>query len=552
MSKLHPFQFWRRYVRRRWPVYLFGISMVVITSAFQVFSSRLIGWIIDFFQKGSLPDIFPENIENEFQFLFILLFVSVLLVNLSRMGWRRTLGRETLRAAALFKGMLWDGIRFIPRRILEKDFTIGVLLNIGNSDVSAARFVFGWTIVMITDTLFLGVISLIAMAMINIELTIISLLILLIIPVMVKRLSEQEVKNYEVSQKSLGEFHDLASQSVHTVKMQKLSDTSQFWRGKLIESAENYRVKNLMAVFTSLKYIPLMWGAAIGCDIVLFVLGIRYVLTNELSVGDFVAMQGLIHLLQEPLIEMGFVISDWKKGFSSLKRIASVVNVKKDEAYSQENGEIDESEIIFNVKKLSFSYGDQSIIKSLDLKITKGERIGITGKIGSGKSTLVNLLAGLERNHEGEILFNGKSFVNYSYENIRNYMGVVPQKTFLFANSISNNMKLDRDLSDDEIYHYLNIAGISEEISGFPEKLNTELGEWGINLSGGQKQRITLARAISRKPRVLLLDDCLSAVDTITEEKILKNLDEELADTTLIWVAHRKSTLKYCSRVIEL
>jgi ATP-binding cassette subfamily B protein len=128
----------------------------------------------------------------------------------------------------------------------------------------------------------------------------------------------------------------------------------------------------------------------------------------------------------------------------------------------------------------------------------------------------------------------------------------VPQRPFLFADTVRANLRLDRDLSDSEIWHWLDAAGVREDIERLPRALDTRLGEWGVNLSGGQKQRLTLARGLAARPRVLLLDDCLSAVDTVTEERILAALDRELRGTTLVWVAHRRSTLKHCSQILEL
>ena len=152
----------------------------------------------------------------------------------------------------------------------------------------------------------------------------------------------------------------------------------------------------------------------------------------------------------------------------------------------------------------------------------------------------------------GSVELYGRPFSAYSHEHLRNYIGYVHQKPFLFADSIRVNVAVDGQLSDEEIWNFLELAGLKEDVEAFPDKLDTQLGEWGINLSGGQKQRLTLARALARRPQLLFLDDCLSAVDTITEEKILKNLDQHLKDVTLIWVAHRKSTLKYCNHTFEL
>src|SRR5690606_7871662 len=174
------------------------------------------------------------------------------------------------------------------------------------------------------------------------------------------------------------------------------------------------------------------------------------------------------------------------------------------------------------------------------------------GPIGTGKSTLLSIMSGLERRLDtGKVEFLGKNFDEYSHHDLRRMISVVPQKPFLFAETIASNVRMDLNLTDEEVWHVLWVAGLDEDVKGFPKQLETPLGEWGINLSGGQKQRLTLARALARKPRVLFMDDCLSAVDTVTEEKILSRLNRELKGLTAVWVAHRESTLKYCDRIVR-
>ena len=178
--------------------------------------------------------------------------------------------------------------------------------------------------------------------------------------------------------------------------------------------------------------------------------------------------------------------------------------------------------------------------------------MGVKGTIGTGKTTLIKILGGLVRDFSGDILFYGKPFNFYSHKSLRDHIGIVPQRPFLFADNIRENVRLNKNLSDEEVWFYLKLACLDEDIRNFQDQLDTPLGEWGINLSGGQKQRLTLARALARGCEFYLFDDCLSAVDTVTEEKILNNLNQYLKHQTLVWVAHRKSTLKYCHNILEL
>ncbi|WP_372654500.1 ABC transporter ATP-binding protein [Halobacteriovorax sp.] len=548
---------WKSYLLNNKAMYFVGTFMVLLTNICQVLTTRIIGWIIDFFSGDSYPLYFEKASKMDtFYFLFICMFLCRVLITIGRMGWRVTLARQTHMASAMLRKRIWENARFFKKKDLVTDFSKGNLMNASNSDVNSSRFIFGFTLVGLVDVIFLGVLTLATMLTINVKMTLISVLTLSILPVFVRKLSSKEVQRHKDSQKSLGDFNDLSTQVISTIRLQRLTQTGGFWEKKLIESASNYKDQRLKALFTSLNYIPMMGGASIISYIVLFSVGITLVIGEQMTIGDFVSMQGLIFLLQDPLMEMGFIISDWKRGTTSLDRLNKIFKNKKEEFLYNKGEKINDSEYVLQAKNLSFKFHDSDkeapLINNFNLRLLPGERLGITGDIGTGKSTLLSILSGLERNYEGRLFFHGKDYNNYSHQQLREFISFVQQKPFLFADTIKKNIEMDRDLSEDDIWYYLELAGLDKDVQAFPEKLNTQLGEWGINLSGGQRQRLTLARALSRRPKLLFLDDCLSAVDTVTEDLILNNLDRELSDTTLIWVAHRSSTLKYCNKVLNL
>ncbi len=546
---------WISYLKNRWSIYLVGLAMVILTDFMQVVVARTLGWILDFFDQQSAP-FFLEGRERREVFLglFLLLFGSRLLLFLARMGWRMTLARETHWAASKLKSDIWHNVCFFKKEDLANKYTKGVLMNAMTSDVNSGRFIFGFTLVALFDVVFLGFFTLGTMLTIHIPLTLWSLGILLILPYFIKRLSELEIDRYRKAQEYLGVFNDLGSQVVSTIRLQRLTQTGVFWKKRLMLSAEEYRRKRLDAVEASLFYIPTMGLSSVVSYIVLFSIGVNYVLQGALSLGDFVAMQGLIFLLQDPLSELGFIISEWRKSFASLERLATIYNQEKEGFLLTSGEDIESTDLVLEACNLSFQYsdGETPVFKGVDINIERGDRLGISGPVGAGKSTLLNILSGLERKVEGSLKFHGKKFDQYQHESLRNYIGFVGQKAFLFADTIRENVRLDQSLSDDEVWHFLRLAGLEKDILNFSDQLDTPLGEWGINLSGGQKQRLTLARALARRPSILFLDDCLSAIDTVTEERILSNIDRELKETTIVWVAHRKSTLKYCHHIMEL
>lgn len=555
MSSTTSKSIWLNYIRRNWLVYTVGMVTMFLTNAMQVLSTRSLGWVVDFFLKKTVPTwVKLDSPEKVFYLLFGIVLGSRILLIIGRVGWRLTLARQTHRSAGMMKKRLWDKVRFFPRKELDTTYSKGVLMNISTSDVGMARFIFGFTLVGFSDVVFLGIITLFALFSIEWKITLASLIVLIFVPLIVKKLSDVEGQRFDEAQDKLSEFNDLSSQVVSSIRLQRLTQTGPYWEKRLATSAENYRQKHIFAVFTSLRYIPVMGAASVLTYLIIFGIGIVAVLKDHISVGDFVAMQSLIFLLEQPLMGLGFVVSDIRKAFTSLQRLHEVYEAKQDSGLISEGQGPQIQEKIIEASQLSFSYenSDQKILKNFNISISQKERLGIMGPIGAGKSTLLQILSGLERNFGGKVLFCGKPFSEYSHHELRQFVAIVPQKPFLFADNIRNNLCLERTFTDEELWHFLEVAGLKSDVERFPHKLDTQLGEWGINLSGGQKQRMTLARAIARKPQVLFLDDCLSAVDTVTEEKILRAMDQELKDTTLIWVAHRKSTLKYCHRIIEL
>ncbi len=546
---------WLGFLKDHKASYLWGIFFVILTNIAQVFSTRLFGFLIDFFEKQKMPLQWiagETTIETFFNLFFLLLFTRLVLTT-GRIGWRLTLARQTHHAAGFLREKVWDVARLFRIKDLRETFSKGILMNYSNSDVNSARFLFGFTLVGIVDFVFLVLITVITMLSIHVPLTLASFAALLVIPPFVKKLSQIEIKNYRIAQDKLGELNDSATKSIATVKLQKLTHTGLAWIKRLCIESEEYRQKRLQAAYTNLLFGPLMGVGSILGYIVLFFLGLYYVIEAQISVGDFVAMQGLIFLLSYPLMELGNYISEWQKGLASLRRLENVYGYETDPHLDTKDQLQKEHPYAFEVKNLSFSYNsDRPIIENLSFSLRQGGKLGIVGPIGAGKSTLVNLLSGLEREHQGEILFRGLPFSHYSHSKLREMITLIPQKSFLFASSIAQNISMDQDLSEEEIWKFLELAALKEEVKNFPHGIHTELGEWGVNLSGGQKQRLTLARALARNPKILFLDDCLSAVDTTTEKRILENLSRKLKDCTLIWVAHRTSTLRNCDQILEL
>ena len=284
-------------------------------------------------------------------------------------------------------------------------------------------------------------------------------------------------------------------------------------------------------------------------------IGGKEVIAGKISVGNIAEFVMYVNMLTWPVTSLGWVTSIVQRAAASQTRINEFLNTIPEIPVSElMTPKITES-IVF--KDVNFTYPDTGIeaLKNISFEIKKGESIGIIGRTGSGKSTIANLLCRLYDPQSGTILIDTKDIKSLPVNSFRNQIGYVPQEVFLFSDSIKNNIAFgfDKDnVANDKIYEAAKNAAIYDNIMDFPEKFEALLGERGITLSGGQKQRISIARALIKHPSVYIFDDCLSAVDTATEEIILQNLKKEMSGKFSIIISHRVSSVIYSNNILVL
>ena len=320
----------------------------------------------------------------------------------------------------------------------------------------------------------------------------------------------------------------------------------------------DYQKKNLLLAKVQSFSFPMMFLlTSLSVIIVIYFGGIQ-VMEGKMSIGNISSFLIYLGQLTWPMIAFGWIINLVQRAAPSMQRLMNIINTKpdiEDNKDTEENITASDLQGEIEFKNVSFKYplSGSYALKNIDLKIRKGSTLGIIGHTGSGKSTLINLIPRIWDATEGSILIDGYDIKKIPLKTLREAIGIVPQESFLFSDTIERNIAYSGDtVNENEVIENSKIAGLYKDVIQFPHQFKTILGERGITLSGGQKQRTSIARAIYKKPEILILDDSLSAVDTKTEEEILQELKKVMNNRTSIIISHRISTIKNANNIIVL
>lgn len=435
-----------------------------------------------------------------------------------------------------------------------KQNNTGDLMNRISEDVSKVRMYIGPAIMYGLDLVAIFVIVITCMLTVSVKLTVCVLAPLPILSLMIYLVSSTMEKRSTLIQKSLSALSTFTQEAFSGIRVIKAYVRENDSHQKMIFESENYREQTLSLTRVQAFFQPLMLGM-IGLSVILVVfVGGNEVIEGRLDVGVIAEFIMYVYLLTWPVTSLGWTTSLVQRAAASQKRINEFLRInsslpnKPQIETEQINGEI-------TFQNVSLTYSDSGInaLKNVSFHIPAGSSLGVLGTTGSGKSTLANLITRMYDTSEGEILFDGKLIKDFDIRVIRKNIGYVPQDGFLFSDTIRNNIAFGRDeISESELVRVATLADLHQNVLNFPDGYDTILGERGITLSGGQKQRVSIARAIAVEPTVLLLDDCLSAVDTKTENTILNNLKQVMKNRTSVIISHRVSSVKLCENIIVL
>lgn len=438
-----------------------------------------------------------------------------------------------------------------------KKNSTGDLMNRISEDVTLVRQYLGPSVMYSINLVVLFAFTLLFMMRISVELTLYTLLPLPLMSFLIYKVSSIVNRQSEKVQAQQSKISTFVQESFSGISVLKAYDSESKYQEDFNADADEYLARNMSLVKTNAFFMPT----------ITFLIGLSTILTiyyggllsfdeqSSLTSGDIVAFIFYVNMLTWPFASIGWVVSVIQRAEASQARINEFLNEEPEIVNSNFEPFVLQGEIEFENVSYTFPSGVNAI-KNISFKIDTGGSLAILGKTGSGKSTIIKLLTRQIDPDEGRILIDGIDLKEVNLDAYRKQLGLVPQEIFLFSDTIRNNVGFglteDEEVSDEEIIEVLKTAHVWHNVKEFKEGLDTVLGERGVNLSGGQKQRISIARALIRKPKLLVLDDCLSAVDTDTEEIILRNFSNTLKDCTSLIVSHRISTIRNADRVIVL
>ncbi|MGB0391553.1 MAG: ABC transporter ATP-binding protein [Salibacteraceae bacterium] len=436
-----------------------------------------------------------------------------------------------------------------------KNNSTGDLMNRISEDVSKVRMYFGPAVMYTTNMVVVFILVVWAMLSVNVKLTLYVLLPLPILSISIYYVSHIINVKSEKVQQQLSTISTFVQEAFSGIRVFKAYNLGQYRDSIFEDETEKYKSVNLDLVKVNALFMPLMVLLIGLSTIITIFVGGKLTIAGEITTGNIAEFVIYVNMLTWPVAVVGWVTSMVQRAAASQKRINEFLNTQPSIYSNTQKDTPITGDISF--KNVSFTYPDSGTkaLKNVSFEIKKGQSLAITGRTGSGKTTIAQLIARLYDINNGHIYMDGKPIDQLNLSSLRQSIGYVNQDVFLFSDTIGNNIAFGaskRNLTQKDIEEAAVKADIYNNIINLPNGFSTEIGERGVSLSGGQKQRISIARALITDPQILILDDSLSAVDTETEDTILKHLNGFMKDRTTIIISHRISSIKHCDHIIVL
>ena len=535
--------------------FLLGIFITIVAQIFSLFTPKLISKSFKAIEEFHNNDIGASVVKNDLVNNILLIIATTLIAGVLTFLMRQTLIVMSRHVEFDLKNEVFQHYEVLDQNFYKRNRT-GDLMSRISEDVGKVRMYVGPAVMYTINTIIRFAVVIIYMYNVSPRLTLYSLLPLPFLAYIIFKLSTEINKRSTIFQQYLSKISTFSQEIFSGIRVVKAYSMEKQYQEKMHDLAIESKTKSMKLATVQSLFGPLM-VALIGISnlIVIYFGGMMYInkehgMENIGTIAEFILY---INMLTWPVASIGWVSSLVQEAEASQKRINEFLKIEPEiKNKATENTPI-HGEIEF--KNVTFTYEDTEItaLDNISFTVKKGETLAILGKTGSGKSTILSLITRMYDIKNGNITIDDTEIDKINLNDLRNSIGIVPQDAFLFSDTIKNNIKFGKEnATDEEVFNAAKTAVVHDNIINFNKQYETILGERGITLSGGQKQRVSIARAVIKNPEILLFDDCLSAVDTETEEQILNNLLKISKDKTTIIVSHRVSSAKNADKIIIL
>ncbi|MFH1277819.1 MAG: ABC transporter ATP-binding protein [Candidatus Eisenbacteria bacterium] len=534
----------RPYLRRYRKSYVVGFVHVFLTNVFTLVAPLILKQAVDELRAGKLQHSLAA-------YAGAVVGLS-LLQGVFRYYMRRIMIGASREIEYDLRSDLFDHLQRLPLSFYDRN-RIGDLMARSTNDLNAVRMFLGPAIMYLANTFLTFTMGLAMMITIDGKLTLLALLPFPLLSVVVNRLGKAMHVRFDRIQAQYSDVTTHVQENLSGIRVVKAF-------AREADEVRRFRTLNLEFIKRNMDLVK-VWGLFFpvmtlltggALLIVIWVGGLR-VVRGEMTLGGFVAFMSYLAMLTWPAIALGWVLNLIQRAAASAARIGKILDEEPAVTGPASSGDEGPVHGALAFRGVAFGAGGTSILEDIDLEVKEGETLAVVGPIGSGKTSLVRLIPRLHDPTKGEVTLDGTPLPGIPLRRLRGAIGYVPQDTFLFSLTVEENVRFGvPDLSDDDLHAVCGLARVAEDVEQFPKGYGTRVGERGVLLSGGQKQRFALARALARDPRILVLDDALSAVDLGTEEEILKGLRRFRKGRTTVIVSHRLSAVRDADRIVVL
>ncbi len=535
------------YLRKSYGRIIGGIIMLILVDLIQLIMPKVMQYAIDSLQMRTID-------QKGLFWIALLIVAGALAIMALRYFWRILIIGNSFRIERQLRQDFYDHLMGLSQNFFNKSQT-GNLMAYATNDLNAVRMLFGMGLIAAMDIVLMTAASFSFMGTINWKLTALAVIPMPLLPLAMGTFGKKMHTTFRKVQASFASMSGSIQESVSGIRVVKAFAQEESELAKIDDVSLNFVKQNISLAKIAGIFHPFMNFVISISVIATLYFGGRAAIRGEITIGEFIAFFQYLNMLVWPMIAIGWIVDMYQRGTASLQRLNEIFVLKPEITDVDADPSITELQGSIEFRNLSFRYGEKLpwVLKDISAGVDCGETLAIVGPTGCGKTTLIELISRIYEPPEGSILIDGIPVHKIPLKTLRQDIVLVPQDIFLFSESLADNIRLaDANAPMEKVYEAARIAQVYDEIMDFEHKFDTVVGERGITLSGGQKQRVAIARALLTDPKVLILDDALSAVDTKTERFILESLIEARRGKTTIIIAHRISSIQHADKIIVL